>query len=158
MIAPYWITHQVAIVPMPQRDRLEDEMLALREARVDVVASILEAQEAEYLGLSDEETAAARAGISFIRFPVPDGGIPADLGAFVKFLIELEKQIEDGKRIGIHCHGCVGRSPMVAVSLLIRSGVPSEQAWKQVLTARGCPVGTEEQRSWVNHHIKAISR
>jgi protein-tyrosine phosphatase len=141
---------------MPQGgDCLEDEMRSLREAGVEVVVSMLEGAEAGRLGLAGEENAAAHAGISFVQFSVPDGGVPADLEAFRALLTELEKQIVAGKRIGIHCHGCVGRSPTVAVSLLIRSGVPPEEAWKQVLAARGCPVGTDEQRDWVTRHIKA---
>jgi protein-tyrosine phosphatase len=140
---------------MPQGDCLGDEMLALREAGVDVVVSMLEPDEAERLGLAEEERAAAHAGISFIQFSVPDGNVPADLAAFVKFLTALEQKIAAGKRMGIHCHGCVGRAPTVATSLLIRSGVPPQEAWEQVLTARGCPVGTDGQRDWVNRHIKA---
>ena len=154
MTAPFWITPQLAIVPMPQGDRLEHEMLAVRKAGVDVVVSMLEAHEAAYLGLREEETAVAYAGLSFIRFPIPDGRAPADLDAFVAFLDGLERQLQAGKRIGIHCHGCVGRAPTVIVSLLIRSGVPAQEAWKQVLTARGCPVGTDKQREWVERHIK----
>lgn len=140
---------------MPQGDQLEDEMLALREAGVDVIVSMLETAEAGWLDLSGEESAAVHAGISFVQFPVPDGGVPADLDAFAVFLTQLERQIVAGKRIGIHCHGCVGRSPTVAVSLLIRSGVSPQEAWNQALNARGCPVGTDEQRDWVNDHIKA---
>ena len=129
-------------------------MLAVRQAGVDVVVSMLEAHEAEYLGLAEEERAAAHAGLSFIQFPVPDGGAPRDLEEFINLLARLERQLAAGGRIGVHCHGCVGRAPTVAVSLLIRSGVPLQEAWKQVLTARGCPVGTDEQREWVDRHIK----
>jgi len=140
---------------MPQGDCLEDEMHTLRESGVDLVVSMLEAAEAGWLGLAGEESAAARAGILFVQFPVPDGGVPADFEAFAGFLTKLERQIVAGKRIGIHCHGCVGRAPTVAVSLLIRSGVPPQEAWEEVLAARGCPVGTDGQRDWVNRHIKA---
>jgi protein-tyrosine phosphatase len=140
---------------MPQGDFLEDEMRVLREAGVDLVVSMLEAAEAGWLGLAGEESAAAHAGILFVQFPVPDGGVPADLEAFAAFLTELEEHILEGKRLGIHCHGCVGRAPTVVTSLLIRSGVPPQEAWEQVLAARGCPVGTDGQRDWVNGHIKA---
>jgi protein-tyrosine phosphatase len=140
---------------MPQGDALEDEMRLLREAGVDIVVSMLERPEARWLGLVGEESAATEAGILFVQFPVPDGGVPADLEVFTGFLAELERYIVEGKRIGVHCHGCVGRAPTVVVSLLIRSGVPTREAWEQVLAARGCPVGTDEQREWVSHHIKA---
>jgi protein-tyrosine phosphatase len=154
---PYWITAQLAIVPKPRGgDWLEDEMVALREAGIDVVVSMLEGEEAAWLELGAEESAAAHAGIFFVHFPVPDGGVPAHLEAFVKLLTRLEEQMAVGKRVGIHCHACIGRSPVVAASLLIRSGVPPREAWKQVATARGCAVpGTTEQREWVNRYIEA---
>jgi protein-tyrosine phosphatase len=154
---PYWITTQLAIIPRPRGDDwLQDEMLALREAGVNVVVSMLEDEESAELGLRDEESAAARAGILFVNFPIPDRNVPADSQRFAEFLTALEKQIATGKRVGIHCRACIGRSSVVAVSLLIRSGVLSEKAWAQVSVARGFPVpDTNEQRSWVNLHIEA---
>lgn len=158
MIAhPYWITPKLAIVPRPRGyDWLYDEMLGLREAGVEVVVSMLEEDEAIELGLRDEESAAADTGILFVNFPIPDRHVPADTEAFVGLLITIEKLIAEGKRVGIHCRACIGRSSVVATSLLIRSGAPSEEAWTQVSIARGFPVpDTDEQRSWVNLHIEA---
>ena len=65
MIArPYWINSQLAIVPRPQGgELLDEEMLALREAGIDVVVSMLETREALDLGLATEVAAANHAGI-----------------------------------------------------------------------------------------------
>lgn len=42
-VYPYWVTTQLAIVPRPRGDDwLDDEMVALREAGIDVVVSMLE--------------------------------------------------------------------------------------------------------------------
>lgn len=157
MTAPYWITAQLAIVPKPQGDdQLEDEMRALREAGINVVVSMLEPGEAEDLGLRDEQSAATHAGITFIQFPVPDGNVPADLEAFIELLTRLEDQMATGNRVGVHCRACIGRSAVLAASLLIRSGVPSVQAWLQVATARGLPVpGTPAQLIWVSRFVEA---
>jgi len=154
---PYWITPQLAIVPRPRGgDLLPYEMLALQEAGIDVVVSMLEAEEAAELGLQSEGSAAAIAGISFTNFPVPDRDVPADLPEFEGLLSSLEEQMTAGKRVGIHCRACIGRSSIVAASLLIRSGLPSEEAWVEVSIARGFPVpDSKEQRSWVNLHIEA---
>nr|WP_263368941.1 hypothetical protein [Edaphobacter bradus] len=131
-------------------------MLALHQAGIDVVVSMLESEEAADLGLQEEENAAVNAGISFINFPVPDRNVPLHVENFVKFLSELESELAAGRRIGIHCRASIGRSSVVAVSLLIRSGVSSEAAWTQVSIARGYPVpDTNEQRSWVNLNMKA---
>jgi protein-tyrosine phosphatase len=160
MIAtPYWVTAQLAIVPKPAGgDLLDTEMLLLREAGIDVVVSMLQQHEAKALGLEREETTAKHAGMLFLNFPVPDGSIPPDKPLFDEFLKHLEEHLACGKRIGIHCHGCIGRSPVTLASLLIRSGIPHESAWRQIATARGCPVpATTEQHEWVEYHISPRS-
>jgi protein-tyrosine phosphatase len=161
MIArPYWITAQLAIVPRPQgEDWLDNEMLALRAAGIDIVVSLLEMDEAAELGLQQESDAAHQAGLSFIRFPIPDHRVPPNLEEFNTFLSGLEQHLATDKRIGIHCQACIGRSSVVAVSLLVRSGVPHEAAWNQVTNARGYLVpDTDEQMAWVNLNIRAGAR
>ena len=155
VVVPYWINAQLAIVPRPYGGRgLDEEMLALREAGVDVVVSMLEPFEAMAVGLGMEEAAATSAGIDFINFPIPDRGVPTSLPQFTEFLTDLEARLAQGKRIGIHCYGCIGRSPVVAASLLIRSGIPAEDAWYQIENARGFPVpDTLEQFEWVSGNM-----
>jgi protein-tyrosine phosphatase len=160
MIAlPYWITAQLAIVPRPRGgDWLDLEMATLREANIDLVVSMLQPEEAYKLGLEAEEASAQRAGLLFINFPIPDNGIPPEKHRFTTFLSDLETHLASGKRVGIHCHACIGRSSVTAASLLIRSGIPPESAWLQIATSRGYPVpNTAEQREWVDRHIRPKS-
>jgi len=160
MIAlPYWITAQLAIIPRPiGGNSLGAEMLFLREAGIDVVVSMLQKGEAQYLGLAEEETSAKQAGLLFINFPIPDGDLPPDKLRFNAFLSNLEAHLASGKRVGIHCRACIGRSAVTAASLLIRSGIPPESAWLQIATSRGYPVpDTIEQREWVDRNIRSKS-
>ena len=156
MIArPYWITDKLAIVRRPREDRLDDEMLSLREAGFDVVVSMLEEFEAKALGLETEESAATRAGLRFVSFSIPDGTAPGNLTEFDEFLVDLEKRLESGQRVGVHCYGCIGRSSVVAASLLIRSGIPAVEAWNEIENARGSSVpDTLEQLEWVGRHMR----
>jgi protein-tyrosine phosphatase len=92
--------------------------------------------------------------MEFINFPIPDRGVPGDLSQFAEFLADLETRLAQGKRIGIHCFGCIGRSPVVAASLLIRSGIPATKAWHQIEAARGSSVpDTPVQLEWVERHM-----
>ena len=111
MIArPYWITSQLAIVRRPQGgELLDDEMLALQEAGIDVVVSILEEEESRRAGLEREAFAAQAKGLKFLNFAVPDGGVPLDTTSFTEFLKDLESLLAHGKRIGIHCRASIGR-------------------------------------------------
>jgi protein-tyrosine phosphatase len=93
--------------------------------------------------------------MAFINFPIQDRGVP-DLQKFDQFLANLEKQLADSKRIGVHCRGCIGRASVVAASLLIRSGISAADASSQVEIARDAPVpDTLEQLEWVNRHIRS---
>jgi protein-tyrosine phosphatase len=157
MIAPpYWITAQLAIVLRPWGDDfLNGEMLALRAAGIDVVVSMLQKEEARSLGLAEEEACAKHAGLLFANFPIPDRGVPLDKQSFLEFLAMIESHLASGRRIAIHCRGSIGRAPLTTASLLIRSGMAPESAWLQIATSRDCPVpDTEEQREWVDHHMR----
>jgi protein-tyrosine phosphatase len=159
VVQPYWINQQLAIVPRPRGgDWLDDEMLAMRAAGVEIVVSMLEESEASELGLADEEGAAGRAGMQFINFAITDRSVPSNIVRFETFLFGLAQQIERGKRVGIHCRACIGRSSVAAASLLIRTGTPVELAWQQIENARGCPVpDTQEQRQWVDRNMKPLA-
>jgi protein tyrosine phosphatase (PTP) superfamily phosphohydrolase (DUF442 family) len=153
---PFWATKQLAIVSRPRGGEwLGDEMLALREAGVDIVISMLEKAEAAELGLEQEEASAKRVGLEFVNFPVTDRSVPSNVQRFESFLTALEGHMQGGKRVGIHCRACIGRASVTTASLLIRSGIPAELAWQMVATARGCPVpDTREQREWVDRNMR----
>src|SRR5271170_4588427 len=123
MIArPYWITTQLAIIPRPRGgDWLDDEMMALREAGIDVVVSMLEKDEALELGLEREAISAEGASIRFINFPVLDRSTPFEVSAFEALMNTLEALLASGKRVGVHCRACIGRASVTVASLLIRS-------------------------------------
>jgi protein tyrosine phosphatase (PTP) superfamily phosphohydrolase (DUF442 family) len=156
-VYPYWVNSQLAIVPRPRGDDwLDDEMVALREAGIDVVVSMLEEHEATILGLQEESAAAERAGLVFVNFPITDRNVPSNLLLFDEFLANLEKEISQGKRVGVHCRASIGRSSVTTASLLIRSGVSIADVWVQIATARDCEVpDTDAQREWVERHARA---
>jgi protein-tyrosine phosphatase len=156
---PYWINSHLAIVPRPRgKQSLDDDLRALRAAGIDTVVSLLEPYEAKDLGLDREADAAELAGLRFLNFPIPDRSLPANLENFTTLLANLEAQIAKGRKIGIHCRMCIGRSSVVAASLLIRSGASPGRAWKQIAESRGCPVpDTPGQRAWVERHIRSAA-
>jgi protein-tyrosine phosphatase len=155
-IEPFWINSQLAIVPRPHGGAsLDDEMKALRAAGIDTVVSMLEPYEAKDLGLEREADAAELAGLRFVNFPIPDRSVPASFEHFSTLLANLHAQMAHGKKVGIHCRACIGRSSVVAAGLLIRSGASAKQAWRQIESARGCPVpDTAAQREWVERNIR----
>jgi protein-tyrosine phosphatase len=156
---PFWLTPNLAIIIRPYGDvPLDEHMRAFRAAGIDVVVSMLQPGEASNLGLEDEAASANRAGLLFENFPIPDADVPPNLQRFIDFLEYLEDHIAAGKKIAIHCRASIGRAPLTAASLLIRSGMTSTEAWSQISTVRECPVpDTTHQRAWVDTHIKPKS-
>ena len=155
-VQPYWITPRIAIIPRPRgRDWLPLEMEAAAAAGVNIVVSLLPEDEAEELGLAREEEAATQAGIGFFNSPIQDRGVPGDVAKFEALLESVAGLVASGKRVGMHCRACIGRSSVLAASLLIRSGVLAATAWKKIEAARQFPVpDTKEQREWVDTNIR----
>jgi protein-tyrosine phosphatase len=142
---------ELAIIPRPRgSDWLEDEVRALKDEGFDVVVSFLTGDEAEELGLLREAEVIRGSGLEFWNFPIPDLGVPASRETATKFLEKLHQLLLAGKKIAIHCRGSIGRSGLVASSMLVMSGLDSSQAFSQVSAVRGFSAPeTSEQRDWV---------
>ena len=64
--------------------------------------------------------------------------------------------LSEGRCVGIHCRQGIGRSSLLAATLLVLTGMDFEEAWRRVEAARGCPVpDTAEQKAWVDRFRQA---
>jgi protein-tyrosine phosphatase len=141
----------LAIVLRPRGDDwLEDEIQRLKLSGVQTIVSMLEQWEAEGLGLALEESLAEQSGLNFLSYPIPDRQTPSDVSSFRGFSAALAERVRKGERIGVHCRGSIGRSTVMAASVLVHLGWDPRQALKAIAMARGCPVpDTEEQQDWI---------
>ena len=148
----YWIDlpqgPKLAIMARPRAgDWLEDEVAHWQRSDVGIVLSLLEPEEENELQLGIERAVCARSGIEFRSFPIPDRGVPQDVGAALELAGQLAK---GGRPVAIHCRAGIGRSSLMAAAFLISAGVSAEVALAAIETARGLPVpDTEAQRDWV---------
>lgn len=148
----YWIDHgrgaPLAIMARPRAgEALSKDVQIWREAGVRRVVSLLEPDEARALGLDAEATACAAQGLDWLNFPIPDHDIPADRDALLAFARPLSQSDE---AIAIHCFAGIGRSSLMAASLLTLRGLPAQVAFDRISAARGRRVpDTEDQRQWV---------
>lgn len=151
----YWIPGpwpgRLGILPRPRGgDWLADEVRAWRASGLDVVTSLLTPEEAAELDLQDEAVVSREAGLEFQAFPIPDYGVPPSRTGMADLVSRLEKALESGKNVGVHCRQGIGRSSMVAASLLVAAGETANEAFLHIERARGRPVpDTVEQREWV---------
>lgn len=89
-------------------------------------------------------------GLEFVAFPVPDRDVPSSKAAVAELVAALEQLLQSGRNVVIHCRQGIGRSTLVAASLLVASGAEPDEAWRAVEEARGCSVpDTDAQRQWV---------
>lgn len=142
---------QLAIVPRPRGGEwLEDEVRAWKDEGFDVMVSLLTTGEVSEFDLSREADLSRGQGLQFCEFPIPDLGVPSSMAATQELLDKLNASLAAGKKVAIHCRQGIGRSGLVAASLLAVSGVDAEMAFREVSAARGLPVPeTSEQREWV---------
>ncbi len=141
----------MAIVLRPQGDEwLKDELTAIRQGGVETLVSLLEPNEARWLGLAEEGPLAEELGMHFLSYPILDVHVPDDRDSFRMFVAGLADRLREGERIGVHCRGSIGRSTVTAACTLIHFGWKAKDALAAIEAARGCNVpDTKEQRRWI---------
>ena len=150
----YWIESstpgRLAILAKPYgNEELESEVQGWREQAVDVVVSLLTESDNEYLGLSTEGALCRSNGLEFISYPIQDFGVPSSLVDTELLVRELKELVLSGKNIGFHCHGCIGRAPLIASCVLMSTGISADKAYRLISVARGYPVPeAPEQAEW----------
>ncbi len=151
----YWIEGpwpgRLAVSSRPRGgDWLKDEVRSWQQAGLDVIVSLLTEDEITDLELAQEEELCQIHGLQFFAFPIVDRGVPSSRQAALDFARKLEAALAEGKNLVIHCRQGIGRSALIAASLLVLSGVEPETAFRRVSASRGVSVPeTPEQRKWV---------
>ncbi len=140
-------------------EALDGQMAWLADRRVDHVVSLLEPAEAAELGLADEAGAAERNGVGFYNFPITDHGVPSDPAYYRRVATTVERRLNAGQTIVIHCRAGLGRAPSLAIAALIERGVHPDEAILSVGKARGRPVPeTDEQLAFIRDFAAGLGR
>ena len=141
----------LAVVLCPRGGRyLKDELAHLKRSGIDTLVSLLSKDQVAMLELQEEPDIAHRLGMHFLHHPIPDHELPPDIDTFRSFVADLAQRVRDGRRIGIHCWGSIGRATVTAACTLIHLGWEPALALAAVEAARGCPVpDTREQEFWI---------
>jgi protein-tyrosine phosphatase len=78
------------------------------------------------------------------RFEIREGGVPADQNNFWQLANDVATRLQSGEAVLVHCAGGVGRTAMLAVSVLLALGEPLHEAESAVARA-GSTVETMPQ-------------
>jgi len=151
----FWIEIEprvpLAVVLCPRGDRLlQDEILQFKQGGIQTLVSLLEKDEAAWLGLAKESTIAAQLGLNFLSPPIPDTQVPQNPIEFRLFVRDLANRLRTGEHIGVHCRGSIGRATVTTACTLIHLGWPPGKALEAIEAARGCRVpDTMPQKRWI---------
>ena len=110
-----------------------------RQVQIDAVRAIVCLTEKYEIRLKSSNYAdALEAGAvpcSVLPFEIREGGVPADRQAFWQLARDLAERLQSGEALLIHCAGGVGRTAMLAVSVLLALGQPFDEAESAVSRA-----------------------
>ncbi|HUB82633.1 MAG TPA: dual specificity protein phosphatase family protein [Bryobacteraceae bacterium] len=131
-------------------DWLEDEVIGWRRFGIDTVVSLLTQDEEYELDLAHESSDALKHAMAFVSYPIADRSIPADASTLSTLLENIQRDLRQGKNVLVHCRQGIGRTGLIAASLLVREGMDPEAAIQEVSRVRGVPVPeTHEQESCI---------
>ena len=134
-------------------DRLADNMAALRASGVDVLVSALCLDERKQLELLADADQARAAGLEFVSFPIVDRDVPTDAvtAEAGRLADRLAGDVRAGRFVVTHCWAGIGRSSILAGTVLLRLGLTPTEAWVRIRAARGLPVPDNPiQEAWLH--------
>ena len=121
-------------------------------------SSLLTPAEVAEFDFGAEESLCKEAGLEFHAFAIADREVPTTKVAFAQLATTLASDLAAGKNIAIHCRQGIGRAPLLAIAILVLSGLQLDAAIEAVRRARGCPVPEtmEQQPRWLADFARGL--
>lgn len=125
------------IMPCPRPQVLAEDMAYYMNLGINTIVCLLEKPEMIARGLALEEHLCRELDLRFEHFAIPDRAIPSNLNAFHALVDKLDAELKQGRHLAIHCYAGIGRTGVLAGSLLIRNGMTPQAAIELMSTIRG---------------------
>lgn len=119
------------------------EAAGYRQLRDDGVTHVLDLRSEQ----SDDPELMRRLGLAWMNVPIDDRVAPTDAQ-----LAEISAWLEsapDQPVVYVHCEGGLGRSPTIAIALLMQRGFSRAEAHRFMLAARSVASPTPDQDAWL---------
>jgi len=145
------------IMPKPSGEWLKEDVEHYDLIEIDMIISMLEADEASELMLERQGEVCNKQGLAFTQFPIVDRGLP-EIKPFANLVLKIINNLKNGKNIAVHCRAGIGRSGIAVCSALLGFGYSSTDAMKLTSEARGVKVpDTKQQRDFIGQMTTVIS-
>jgi hypothetical protein len=133
-----------------ERDLVSD-LEVVRAWKPDLVIALLEDHEFPLLGIARFRQDVATSGIPWVFAPIVDGSIPS--AEFEETWRELGPDVRSilrgGGRVLIHCRAGLGRTGLLAATLLVELGASPQMAIAAVRRARPGTIENPVQEAYV---------
>jgi ADP-ribosyl-[dinitrogen reductase] hydrolase len=110
---------------------------------------LLEDHELATIGIEDIPTATPAHGIELLRFPIPDGGVPADPVACALLVERIIGWVDQGEHVVIACRGGLGRTGTIAGCVLRQAGLDGPEAIELTRASRAGTIENDAQEAYV---------
>jgi protein-tyrosine phosphatase len=160
----YWIEYRnsgrLGIMSCPRGgSKLAHDISALRDAGVDVVVSLLTESDEFELDLLEEADLCMIHQIEFLAFPIVEQQVPLLDPETSAFMQTVANRLADHKQVVLHGENSIGRSALMAASVLVVQGLSVDDAFARIAAACNCRVpDTSEQRTWVEQFANAYNQ
>lgn len=136
-------------MPKPSAEWLSEDVAHYRALGINRIASLLTKDEAEELGLANEDAACVENHVAFCQYPIADREVPArhDFAGFAQM---IAGELTGNRNVAIHCRAGIGRAGLLACCVLQLLDITPEDAIRMVTDGRGVAVpDTDEQREFI---------
>ncbi len=149
----------ISLMPKPPGGIELPEFIGfLKDKKIDILVSLLQFREVQNFGLINEASECRDQGIEFINFPIMDHDVPQFITPFNQLIEVLTLAIKNDKNIAVHCYAGIGRTGLVASSILIKLGMQVDFSLINLSRTRGTRVPeTLNQISWLHRNHEHLS-
>lgn len=151
----FWIEENLGIMSRPLGgDDLQEEIIHWKKLGINTIISFLTDEENEELDLEYERMDCRREGFEFIKFPIEDGNVPDSYLKTKELVTYLAEKMRKNHKILLHSRGGIGRTSMIAASILAKNGLRIKDAFEFITKIRGIKVpDSDAQKNWVEEFV-----
>ena len=139
------------------RDLAED-LRVIKAWGATVVVTLIEPHEFTMLGIENLEQEVRERGMVWLHLPILDVNVP-DHRFETTWAVAgpaLQRRLDAGERILIHCRGGLGRTGLVAGRILVERGCEPEAAIRRVRAVRPHAIETRAQELYVRNSVSRM--